>query len=135
VIRLASSVAVMVFGTFVATILSALNGYCGDAVAADEESRCHFSVGRQGALFVIAFACLGALAVLGASRMPRVQDWWRWAAAGAVTAVCLVVPWVLLLAAIHDRLDYWHSGGGGARAPESNGLAAAVIVLLTPPTA
>jgi len=116
--------------TALLTVVTGLNGYCGDSGPSD--SACRFHVGPQIALLAVwcpIAAGLVALAVVGLPRFPlRI-----WAVGGLVTVAGLTATWVLLVHATNERLDYWHNGGSGNGRPgDTSFLFAFLFAVATP---
>jgi hypothetical protein len=118
--------------TALLTVVTGLNGYCGDSGPSD--SVCRFHVGPQVALLAVwcpIAAGLVALAVVGLPRFPLRSG----AVGGLVTVAGLTATWVLLVHATNERLDYWHNGGSGNGRPGDTSFLFAILFAIATPFA
>jgi hypothetical protein len=110
VLRLILVVLVIAGGTAILSVITALNGYCGDS--GYPESVCRFHVGGEVTMLAIWYALVSAMVVFAVRGLPRVPGLGG-VVGGLVTLASVGVTWYLLIHATYLALDYWHHGGGG----------------------
>jgi hypothetical protein len=122
-LRLIVVLPLLLGATFVATIATAFNGYCGDSGT----DGCYFHIDLQVVLLAVAFAVIAGLTYAAVAGLPKrsklpVLSW------ATVAASCAAVA-VLQIEDTRRRVDHWHAVHGGSVDDTLMWLAVLITVL------